>query len=108
VEAIGGDADRNDLGTKLPQSLGSHMVSRAICAIDHDFEAIEPQVLGKCRFCEVDVAPAGVIDAAGSTDQLGTRKFLRLLEPFLDLPLVIVTELVSVRTKQLDAVVGER
>ena len=71
VDAVGRDADRDDLGAQLPQGRGRDLIGRAIGAIDDDLEPVEPQMLGKGRLGEVDVAPARVVDAPGAADLVG-------------------------------------
>ena len=41
VETIRIDAERDDIGAKLPQSLGRDVIRRPIRAIDRDLEAIQ-------------------------------------------------------------------
>ena len=41
VEAVGLDADRDDLGAELPQRLRRHLVGGAVGAVDHDAQAFE-------------------------------------------------------------------
>ena len=68
VEAVGFDAERDDVRAELPQRLGRDMVGGAIGAIDDDLQAVEAQPIGEGRLGEVDVAPAGVVDALGAAD----------------------------------------
>ena len=56
VGAIGRHPERDDVGAKLPQRLGRDLVSGAVGAIDHDLEPVEPELLGKGRLGEMDVA----------------------------------------------------
>ena len=80
VEAVGRDADRDDLGAELPQRLGRDVVGGAVGAIDHDLEAVEAQVLGKGRLGELDVAPARIVDPACAADQLRLGELRLLLQ----------------------------
>ena len=79
VEAVGRDADRDDLCPKLPQRLGRDVVSGAVGAIDDDLEPVEAQMFRKGGLGELDVAPAGIVDAPGAADQLGLGELRRLL-----------------------------
>src|SRR5437588_4967046 len=108
VRAVGRNADRDNLGPKLPKSLGRNVIRSAVGAIDHDLETVEPQMLGESVLGELDVAAACVVDPAGAADHLGLGELRLLFEASLDVPLGFVAELVAIRAEQLDAVVGER
>ena len=67
--------------TSAPSShsaVGRDLVGGAVGAIDHDLEPVEPQMLGKGRLGEVDVAAARVVDPLGPADLLGASTSLRL------------------------------
>ena len=72
VEAVGRDAERDHLRAQLPQRLGRDMIGGAIGAIDHDLEAVEPQMLGKGILGELDVAAARIVDPPGAADHART------------------------------------
>src|SRR6476469_358217 len=105
VETVGRNAQRYDFGSQLPQGFRRDVVGGAVGAIDDHLEAVEAQMLRESGLGEVDVATAGVVDAAGTTDHLRLRELRAFLEPLLDRALIVVAKLVAVRPKQLDAVV---
>ncbi len=108
VEAVGLDPERDDLGPKLPQRVRRDVISGAIGTIDNDLEAVEPKLLGKCRFRIVHITSAGVVNPASAADHLRLGKLGSLLKPGLDRALVVVAQFVAVGAEQLDAVVRKR
>src|SRR5512146_2572035 len=55
IVPVGRDTQRNDLGAQLPQNGRRDLVGGAVGAIDHDFEAIEPQAAREASLDEFDV-----------------------------------------------------
>ncbi len=75
-------------------------------AIDHDLEPVEPQAAREARFHELDVAPAGIVEALGAAQALRRRALpAGALDLRLDRLLDLVRELVAIGAEQLDAVV---
>ena len=70
VGAVGRDAERDHFGAQFPQRLGRDVVGGAIGAIDRDLEAVEPQMIGKGRLGEMDIAAARIVDPPRPADQL--------------------------------------
>ena len=68
VDAVGLDADRDDFGAQFPQDLGRHLVGGAMGAIDDDLQPVEPQAAREGVLDELDIAAAGVIQAAGAAE----------------------------------------
>ena len=110
IEAVGLDADRDDIGTELPERIRRHPVAGAIGAIDHHPQAFEREIARQRALGKFDVA---VVDAV---DPLGAAEFAAFGEAFVDVGvdqlfdavLDLVRELVAVGPKKLDAVVVER
>ena len=107
VEAVGVDADGDDLCTEFPQRLGGNLVGGAVSAVDHDAQAVECQVAGKRALGELDVAILHAVDALGAAKIAGGGEPVAEIgvEQRLDLALHRVRQLQPVGAEQLDAVV---
>ena len=110
VEAVGLDADLDDLGAELPQRVGRDLVGGAVGAVDHDAQAFERQIARQRALGEFDVAVLHAVDALGAAEIGRLREPLGevAVDQLLDLELDLVGQLVAVRTEQLDAVVVVR
>ncbi len=108
VESVRSNADRHYLGSELPQRFGRDVIRSAVGAIDHDFQAIEPEMFREGRFRKMDISSAGIVNSASPSDHLGFGKLGSFFEALLDFMLVGIAQLVSIRTKQLDPIVGKR
>ena len=85
VEAVGLDAERDDVGAQLPQGLGRDMVGGAVGAIDDDLEAVEPQPLREGRLGDSGCSGRGRRRCAGRGRSCpAVASFGALLEPLLD------------------------
>ena len=71
VEAVGLDAHLDDLGPKLPEHVGRHLIAGPVRAIDHDAQAVEADVARQRALGELDVALLRTVDALGAADALG-------------------------------------
>ena len=71
VEAVGLDADRNDVGAKLPQRAGRDAIGRAVGAIDDDAQSVEREVARQRALGEFDVAVVHAVDALGAAEVRG-------------------------------------
>ncbi len=67
------DADRDDLGPKLPQGFGGDLIGRAIGAIDHDAQALQRKIAQKGPLGEFYVAGAVALDPHGAAKIGGLR-----------------------------------
>ena len=105
VGAVGRNANRNNLCTQFPDCRRGDLVSGTIGAIDHDLQAIKPDIIGKRGFHRVDVTAAGIIDPAGPSDLRRGRQRQVLFQHGLDRGLVGIGKLEAVRAEQLDAVI---
>ena len=68
VGAVGRDAHGHDVGAQFPQHFGRDLVGGAIGAIDHDAQAVEPQIAREGALGEFDIARLAVVDALGAAD----------------------------------------
>ena len=110
VEAVGFDADRDDVGAQFPQRFRHHLVGGAVRAIDHDAQAVERELARQRALGEFDVAVMHAVDAAGAPEAGALRETAvdRLVEQLLDLLFDIVGQFEALRAEQLDAVVLEQ
>ena len=110
VEAVGLDAEADDLGAELPQRFGRDLVGGAVGAIDHDAQAVERQVARQRALGEFDVAVLHAVDALGASEigRLGEPLAEIGIDQRLDAEFDLVGQLVAVRAEQLDAVVVVR
>ena len=74
VLAVGIDTDRDHLRTQFPQRGGRDLIGGAIGAIDDDLQPVQPQVIGKGRFGEMDIAAARILDPPRAADIGGRRQ----------------------------------
>ncbi len=110
VEAVGLDAERNDVGAKLPQCARGNAIGCAVGAIDDNAQSVERQVARQRALGEFDVAVVHAVDAAGAAEVVALGEFLGHLgvDQLLDAEFDFVGKFVTVRAEQLDAVVVER
>ena len=107
VEAVRLDANGEDFGAELPQSLGGDFVGGAIGAVDHDAEAVEIHGAGQCALGEFNVAGVDALDALGAAEGGGggeTVIQIAVNEGF-DFVLGLVGELEAIGIEQLDAII---
>src|SRR3569832_630970 len=106
VEAVGFDADGDDVGAELPQRFGRHLVGGAVGAIDNDTQAFEAKLARQRALGEFDVAVMHAVDAAGTAEACALRQTTieRFVEQLLDLLLDVIGQLEALRPEQLDAV----
>ena len=76
IDAVGIDADRDDLGAEFLERLGTDLVGRAVGAIDRDFEAVEGDRARQARFQKYQVAAERVVDSRRLADIVGARAML--------------------------------
>ncbi len=107
VAPIGGDAERDDIGAKLPQRSGRDPVGGAIGAVHHDFQAVKADGAIKRTLGKLDVAVDHAVDAFGLADTVGLAKVTAGVAVHLgfDFGFHFVGKLVSVRAEKLDSVV---
>jgi len=109
VEAVGRDAEREDLGAELPEYRRGDLVAGAVCAIDDDAHPVQPQSAGKALFDEFDIAAARILEPLHTPELRRARPPARpLVETSFDLLLEFVRQLVPVAAEQFDAVVAIR
>jgi hypothetical protein len=98
-------AHRDHLGPQFPQHLRRRAIGRAIGAVDHHLQPIQPQARRKARLDELLIAAPPVLDPLGAADvfRLGGRDLA--LDHRLDLGLGGIRQLEPVRPEELDAVV---
>ncbi len=110
VEAIRIDADGNHVGAQFPQRARRDFVGGAVGAIDDNAQAFERHGLGQRQLGEFDVAILHAVDALGAAEIGAFGELLGEIgiDQLFDLGFHFVTELVAVRSEQLDAVVVER
>ena len=84
-----------------------HLVGGAVGGIDDDAQALEPQLLREGALGEFDIARLGVLDALGAAELVGCGELdaAGAVDQRFDRQLLLVRELVAVRTEELDAVV---
>ena len=109
VEAVGLDADRDDVGAELVEHVRRDVVGGAVRAVDHDLQALEVELVREGALAELDVAAAGVVDAGAPCRASPTA-----LQPIgcsisrLDRRFDLVGQLEAVAGEELDAVVLDR
>jgi hypothetical protein len=108
VEAVGLDADRDNLRAQFIERRRRHLIARAIRRIDHDAQTGETKPPREGRLHDLDIARLRVVDAArtAETRRRGETRIERLIHQLLDLHFVCVREFVAVGTEELDSVVG--
>ncbi len=110
VEAVWGDAERDDRSAQFRQHRGRDAVGGAVRAVDHDLQPVERLPAGEGGLGALDVAPGCVGDAGGAAQLARRRQPARKVgrHQRLDLRLGRVGQLVAVGAEQLDAVILER
>ena len=110
VEPVGADTDGDHGGAKFPQHGGGDPVGRAVCAVDDDFQVVEPQAAREGGLGGLDIAAGGVVQPGGAAKcarggeaggHVGGHQRL-------DLAFRRVGQFAAVGVEQLDAVVLER
>ena len=107
IEAVGLDADRDDVGAQFPERVRCHPVTSAVSAIDHDAQAFEREVARQRSLGEFNVAVMYAVDPLGAAEFAAFGQSfgnVRVDQP-LDVLLDLVGKFVAVRAEQLDAVV---
>ena len=109
VEAVGLDADRNDIGAELPERIRRDPVAGAVGAIDHDAQTFKREIARQRALGEFDVAVVDAVDPLGAAEFASFGQALGNVgvDQPLDVLLDLVRKLVAVRAEQLDAVVVE-
>ena len=106
VAPVGLHANGGNLGTKLPECGWRHLIGRTIGAIDHDMQAVEPDIFGQRSLDRVDIAATRIFHTPRAPDigrigqidiATGQQGFDRLLVP--------VGKFEAVRAEQLDTIV---
>src|SRR5215469_540964 len=91
VEAVGRDAEREHLGTELPEYGWSDFVCCSVGAIDDNTQPVQAQPAREALFDELDVTPAGVFEPLDTPQLGGTGAAPRpLIETGFDLLLELV------------------
>src|SRR5438034_973653 len=108
IEAVGLDADRDDVGAELMENVRRDVVGRAMRAVDDDLHALQVELRREGGFAELDIAPAGIVDAARASQPGGLIAAHRPRHLFLDRRFGAVGQLEAVARKELDAVIGIR
>src|SRR5205807_1806953 len=106
IETVGLDADRDDVGAQLMEHVGRDVVGRAMRAVDDDLHAFQVELGREGRLAELDVAPAGIVDAPRASQAGGLVAAHRPLHLRFDRRLGVVGQLEAVTGEELDAVVG--
>ena len=104
------DAQRDDRGAEFPQHRRGHAIGRAVGAIQHDLQSVQPQSTREAGLGDLDIAPAGVFHAGGAAEfaRAGHLGAEIGAHHRLDAVFSLVGQLEAVRAEQLDAVVLER
>ena len=105
VLAVGADAHGHHFRAEFPEGRRRHLIGRAIGAIDHDLQPIQPDIIGQRAFHRVDIAAARVFDAPGAPDFGAGGQRLVLPQHGFDRQFILVRQLEAVRAEQLDAIV---
>src|SRR6266513_1920201 len=108
IETVGPDADRDDVGAQLMEHVGRDVVGRAMRAVDDDLHAFQVELGREGRLAELDVAPAGIVDAPRASQAGGLVAAHWPLHLRFDRRLGAVGQLEAVAGEELDAVVGVR
>ena len=106
VEAVGVGADDGDAGAGIPERLGRDSGCRAMRAVQHDVDAVQP--VRQRREQVQDVAVLGVGEARDAPDVAAGGLQLRARHGGLDALLDDVGQLDAAAREDLDAVVGRR
>src|SRR4029077_19057813 len=105
VEPVGIRSYRFDVGAQLVENMGSDVIGRAVRAVDDDLHSAKVEGGRERALAELDVAAAGVFDAAGFPEARRILAADGALELRLDVHLDAVGKLAALRGKKLDAVV---
>ncbi len=107
VEAVGIDAEREDLGAKLLQGHRRRFVGGTVGAIHHHPQALEAHLPGERALGRLDIALKGSVDALGAPElvRLGKTRSHIGIDQSLDLLLRRIGQFEAVRPEQLNAVV---
>ena len=110
VEPVRLHADPDHIRAQFPQHRRRHAIGRAIGAIDHDLQPVQPHAAREGGLRRLDIPPRRILHARGAAELCRGREPAGQVgahQP-LDLRLGLVGQLEAVRAEQLDAVILER
>jgi hypothetical protein len=88
--------------------LGRNLVSGSMGRVHDNFQTFEREIAGEGALAEFDVAPGGIVQAAGLAQAGRIHPHRRLFQRRFDRPLPVVREFGALGAEKLDAVVRKR
>ncbi len=90
IAAIGIDPDGRDLCPQFPNCRRRHLISRPVCAIEDDMQAIETDMFRNRSLDRVDITTARVLNAARAANVGSSRKLRRFGQQCLNRHFVLI------------------